>query len=76
VLVQWRAWRPERFRTATTLHDADRGGTTLSPVVSLHEDVHELDFASLYPNIIRESNLSPSSPFNCEKPVSLIQPYL
>ncbi|WP_231754685.1 hypothetical protein, partial [Halapricum sp. CBA1109] len=32
VLVQWHAWRPERFKTAATLHDADRGGTTLSPV--------------------------------------------
>jgi DNA polymerase I len=61
VLVQWRAWRPERFKTAATLHDADRGGTTLSPVVGLHEDVHELDFASLYPNIIREFNLSPET---------------
>jgi len=61
VLVQWRAWRPERFKTAPTLHAADRGGTTLSPVVGFHEDVHELDFASLYPNIICEFNLSPET---------------
>jgi DNA polymerase I len=61
VLVQWHAWRPERFKTAGTLHDADRGGTTLSPVVGVHEDVHELDFASLYPNIICTRNLSPET---------------
>jgi DNA polymerase I len=61
VLVQWRAWRPERFKTAAALHAADRGGTTLSPVVGFHEDVHELDFASLYPNIICEFNLSPET---------------
>jgi len=61
VLVQWRAWRPERFKTAATLHDADRGGTTLSPEVGFHEDVHELDFSSLYPNIICEFNLSPET---------------
>ncbi|MUV89089.1 type B DNA-directed DNA polymerase [Halapricum sp. CBA1109] len=61
VLVQWHAWRPERFKTAATLHDADRGGTTLSPVVGVHEDVHELDFASLYPNIICTRNLSPET---------------
>ncbi|MEF8825367.1 MAG: type B DNA-directed DNA polymerase, partial [Halapricum sp.] len=61
VLVQWRAWRPERFKTAADLHAADRGGTTLSPVVGFHEDVHELDFASLYPNIICEFNLSPET---------------
>jgi len=61
VLVQWRAWRPERFKTARTLHDADRGGTTLSPAVGVHDDVHELDFASMYPNIICEHNLSPET---------------
>ncbi|AWB28502.1 type B DNA-directed DNA polymerase [Halococcoides cellulosivorans] len=61
VLVQWRAWRPERFKTAGTLHDADRGGTTLSPVVGVHDDVHELDFASMYPNIICQHNLSPET---------------
>jgi DNA polymerase I len=61
VLVQWRAWRPERFKTARALHAGDRGGTTLSPVVGLHEDVHELDFASLYPTIICECNLSPET---------------
>ncbi|WP_152043511.1 type B DNA-directed DNA polymerase [Salinigranum salinum] len=61
VLVQWRAWRPERFKTAADLHAADRGGTTLSPVVGFHEDVHELDFASLYPNIICKFNLSPET---------------
>ena len=61
VLVQWRAWRPERFKTATELHAADRGGTTLAPAVGLHENVHELDFASLYPNIICRHNLSPET---------------
>ncbi|WEL18679.1 DNA polymerase PolB2 [Halorhabdus sp. SVX81] len=61
VLVQWRAWRPERFKTARTLHDADRGGTTLSPIVGVHDTVHELDFASMYPNIICEHNLSPET---------------
>ncbi|WP_136689155.1 type B DNA-directed DNA polymerase [Halorhabdus amylolytica] len=61
VLVQWRAWRPERFKTVGMLHDADRGGTTLSPIVGVHDDVHELDFASMYPNIICEHNLSPET---------------
>jgi len=61
VLVQWRAWRPERFKTARALHDADRGGTTLSPIVGVHDTVHELDFASMYPNIICEHNLSPET---------------
>ena len=61
VLVPWRAWRPELFKTAATLDDADRGGTTFAPDVGVHEDVHELDFASLYPNIIRTRNISPET---------------
>ncbi|KOX95728.1 type B DNA-directed DNA polymerase [Halorubrum tropicale] len=61
VLVPWRAWRPELFKRASTLDDADRGGTTFAPDVGVHEDVHELDFASLYPNIIRTRNISPET---------------
>ncbi|QZP39388.1 type B DNA-directed DNA polymerase [Halobaculum magnesiiphilum] len=61
VLVPWQAWRPEFFRSAATLDTADRGGTTLAPEVGVHEDVHELDFSSLYPNIIREYNISPET---------------
>jgi DNA polymerase I len=61
VLVPWRSWRTERFKTATQLSDADRGGFTFEPMVGVHEDVHELDFSSLYPNIIREYNISPET---------------
>ncbi|MFC7070501.1 type B DNA-directed DNA polymerase [Halobaculum lipolyticum] len=61
VLVPWRAWRPEFFRSASTLDTADRGGTTLAPEVGVHEEVHELDFSSMYPNIIREYNVSPET---------------
>ena len=61
VLVPWHAWRPEFFKTAATLDDADRGGTTLAPAVGIHENAHELDFASLYPNIIRTRNISPET---------------
>ena len=61
VLVPWRAWRPELFKKASTLDDADRGGTTFAPDVGVHEDVHELDFASLYPNVIRTRNISPET---------------
>jgi DNA polymerase I len=61
VLVQWNAWRPERFKTMRQLHDADRGGVTFAPAVGVHEDVHELDFSSLYPNIIVTRNVSPET---------------
>jgi DNA polymerase I len=61
VLVPWRPWRPERSTPAGTLDEADRGGVTLAPAVGVHEDVHELDFASLYPNVIVTRNLSPET---------------
>ena len=61
VLVPWRAWRPEFFKPAATLDAADRGGTTFAPAVGVHETVHELDFASLYPNIIHTRNISPET---------------
>ena len=59
VLVPWNSWRHEFFKSIGTLHDADRGGFIFAPQVGLHEDVHELDFSSLYPNIICTRNVSP-----------------
>jgi len=59
VLVPWNSWRHEFYKPMGTLHDADRGGFIFAPDVGLHEDVHELDFSSLYPNIICTHNVSP-----------------
>ncbi|MBX0302527.1 type B DNA-directed DNA polymerase [Haloarcula salinisoli] len=61
VLVPWRAWEGEAFKPARTLHDADRGGFTFEPRVGLHENVVEIDFASLYPSIMCVHNLSPET---------------
>ncbi len=61
VLVPWRAWRPEFFKTAATLEEADRGGYTFAPDVGVHEEVYELDFSSLYPNIMCTRNISPET---------------
>ena len=59
VLVPWNSWRHEFYKEMGTLHDADRGGFIFAPDVGIHEDVHELDFSSLYPNIICTRNVSP-----------------
>lgn len=61
VLVPWHSWRHERFKSMEQLDAADRGGFTFAPNVGLHEDVHELDFSSLYPNIIVTRNISPET---------------
>jgi DNA polymerase I len=65
VLVPWRSWRTERFKTASQLDAADRGGFTFEPEVGVHDNIHELDFSSLYPNIICEHNISPET-IRCE----------
>jgi len=61
VLVPWNKWEPEAFKSPSRLHAADRGGFIFAPEVGFHENVHELDFASLYPSIIREYNVSPET---------------
>jgi len=65
VLVPWNSWRHEGFKSMATLHESDRGGFTFSPEVGFHEDVHELDFSSLYPNIMITRNVSPDR-IRCE----------
>ena len=61
VLIPWNKWEPEQFKSVETLHAADRGGFTFAPDVGIHEDVVELDFGSLYPNIMCEYNISPET---------------
>ena len=61
VVVPWNSWRHEFFKPMGTLHDADRGGFIFAPEVGIHENVHELDFSSLYPNIICTRNVSPDT---------------
>ncbi|GCF13223.1 DNA polymerase I [Haloarcula mannanilytica] len=61
VLIPWNKWEPEQFKTVATLHEADRGGFTFAPDVGMHEDVVQIDFGSLYPNIMCEYNISPET---------------
>ncbi|WP_338728485.1 type B DNA-directed DNA polymerase [Haladaptatus sp. DJG-WS-42] len=61
VLIPWNKWDPEQFKDVRTLHAADRGGFIFEPRVGLHENVYEVDFASLYPTIICRHNISPET---------------
>jgi DNA polymerase I len=61
VLIPWNKWEPEAFKRVETLHASDRGGFTFAPDVGLYESVVEVDFGSLYPNIMVEHNISPET---------------
>jgi DNA polymerase elongation subunit (family B) len=52
---------PEDWKTSLDLLQSDRGGLILDPAVGLHEEVIELDFNSLYPNVMLKYNISPET---------------
>ncbi|MGD0057574.1 MAG: DNA polymerase domain-containing protein, partial [Methanomassiliicoccales archaeon] len=60
-LVLWKKNLPERFKTARELIVCDRGGFIYEPSVGIHDGIVEVDFASLYPNIMVRHNVSPET---------------
>jgi DNA polymerase elongation subunit (family B) len=58
VVVLWKKNMPEGFKTAEDLVLGDRGGFIFEPEVGLHEGIVEIDYASLYPNIMVKNNIS------------------
>jgi len=60
-LIPWKKNIPETWKTAMNLLISDRGGLILDPAVGLHEDIVELDYSSLYPNIMLFHNISPET---------------
>jgi len=61
IAVPFRKSDPEMIRHITALQAADRGGMMLQPVPGIYENVEEIDFTSMYPAIIVQSNLSPET---------------
>jgi len=61
ILVPWRKNEPERPKTALQLLTVDKGGLTYQPKIGEHEDVAEMDFASMYPSLIVTRNISPET---------------
>jgi DNA polymerase elongation subunit (family B) len=59
--IMWKKNLPEEFKTAEELVVADRGGFIYEPVVGIHDRVLEVDFTSLYPNIMVRFNISPET---------------
>ncbi len=54
----------EDFKTAEDLLLSDRGGLVFLPELGYHENVAELDFASMYPSLMETQNISPET-VNC-----------
>jgi len=58
LLVPWKPTLAERFKDRNELLVADRGGFIFEPKMGVHENVGELDFSALYPNIMYRKNVS------------------
>lgn len=58
MLIPWKPSVAEHFKTYRELLVADRGGFILEPRTGVFEDVAEFDFASLYPSIMYQKNIS------------------
>ncbi|KAB2922009.1 MAG: hypothetical protein F9K22_12640 [Bacteroidetes bacterium] len=58
VLVPYKRPVKEAFKSFATLLKADRGGLHFMPPKGYHEEVAELDFASMYPSLMRNHNIS------------------
>jgi DNA polymerase-2 len=55
----------EMFQSLDQLSLADKGGLIFQPVIGLHEQVAELDFASMFPSIMDKFNVSAET-LNCK----------
>lgn len=65
VLIPAKKQEWEKFKSASQLLLADRGGLIYLPKMGYHEQVAELDFASMYPSLMVMHNISPET-VNCQ----------
>ena len=64
ILIPYRKRQTEEFKSALDLLHTDQGGLVFAPLSGYHENVGELDFASMYPAIMARFNISPET-VNC-----------
>jgi DNA polymerase-2 len=65
LLIPWKPTVSEIFKTRMNLLIGDRGGLILEPRVGTHENVGEVDFASLFGNVMLHKNISAET-INCK----------
>ena len=58
LLIPWKPTVSEIFKTRAKLFAGDRGGLILEPRIGTFENVGEIDFASLFGNIMLRKNIS------------------
>jgi DNA polymerase-2 len=75
ILVPLRKEQVERPKTTTELLHADTGGIIFDPLTGLHQDVAEVDFASMYPSIMVCFNISPET-VGTQRPTAELVPEL
>ena len=64
VLIPMDKQQAEDFRPASDFLIADKGGLVYEPEAGWHENVAELDFTSMYPEMMLRHNISPET-VNC-----------
>lgn len=65
VMIPLHKQQAEKRKTLTSLIRADKGGLIYQPIIGVHKDVAQIDFASMYPSIIVNHNISPET-LECE----------
>jgi DNA polymerase elongation subunit (family B) len=58
ILVPWKKSEPESYKSGWELLKADRGGFIFEPKLGLHDNVVEVDFASMFPTLMATRNIS------------------
>lgn len=61
VLIPFTKQQAEAAKTLVELVRADKGGLIYQPIIGVHQDVAQIDFASMYPSIIVGHNISPET---------------
>ncbi|MGO9482860.1 MAG: DNA polymerase domain-containing protein [Candidatus Kryptoniota bacterium] len=64
ILIPAKKQEWEKFKSSWELLLADRGGLIYLPIMGYHENIGELDFASMFPSIMSIHNVSPET-VNC-----------
>jgi DNA polymerase II len=72
VMVPVKKQQAEGRKSLGELIRADRGGLIYQPIIGVHHNVAQIDFASMYPSIIVDHNISPETGHDPDAPKGLV----